>query len=223
MSESGFQVLRVLQPGGGALAVVRLISLGGRTAVLKDFSASPNYFRNSLGRYLTAREARAYVRLAGIRGVPRFLGSPRPDALLLEFVPGVNCREADGACLTHEFFRALSELLASVRSRGVAHCDVARNVVVGDDGAPCLVDFASSFVMPRWLGGVGVRLMRLRAPYDEHGIANLKRRYAPRLIAAGENDTTAKRLPLRRLVRVFERLAKATTRLAARAVDRSQG
>jgi RIO-like serine/threonine protein kinase len=110
-------------------------------------------------RRLARREADHLARLGDLRGVPRLLGRPTPDALLREWIDGTTLRELDRP--PDALFPALRELLAAVHARGVAYADLAKeeNVVVDGAGMPWLVDFQISVARGQWLGGFADRLM----------------------------------------------------------------
>lgn len=210
MKETGFKVVATLQPGGRALAVVRVVERQNAKAVLKDFSRSSWLFKQSFGRCLAGLEARAYRRLDGVPGVPRLIERTSPDALLLEYVPGTNCMHASSDNFSGQFFEEAEALLREVRARGVLHCDVGGNLVIGTDGRAWLVDFASSVVLPRRLGRLNAFLRNLRARYDERALLKLKRRRAPHLLKPVENEQSRKSLPFEVWARAGERLVKRT-------------
>lgn len=203
----------VLRKGGAASAFVRVVETPGGPAVRKDFSRSGTLVRFTVGVLMARREARAYSRLDGVAGVPRLIARPAADALLLERVDGVPCVASVSATMTQAFFDDLDALLARLRSRGVLHGDVKRNVLVTPSGGAALVDFGASFVVPRWTGVLGRRLVALAARYDERSIARLKARVAPDLLSPSERDLVDRRMPFERFVKGGERLLRRAGRL----------
>jgi serine/threonine protein kinase len=183
--------------------VLRLVESQGVSAVLKDYSSSRWWFRHTVGWLLAVREAAAYRALRDVPGVPRLLTGVSWDGLLLEYVDGPNCRKAAGPW-TPLFFQQLSELLRAVRQRGVLHLDVKRNVLVSRDGRPFLIDFATSIVLPSWLGPLRRLVLRLAADYDEQDVARLKRLLAPHLFTSQDEGKLMRRLPLAGLVRFLQ-------------------
>ena len=125
----------ILRPGGAASAFVRVVETPAGLAVRKDFSRSSALVRFTVGALMARREARAYARLEGVAGVPRLLARPAADALLLERIEGVPCVAPVAAGVTQAFFDDLDALLVRLRSRGVLHGDVKRNVLVTPAGA----------------------------------------------------------------------------------------
>ncbi|MBK8597989.1 MAG: hypothetical protein IPN83_20900 [Holophagales bacterium] len=204
---------RVLREGGAASAFVRVVETPGGPAVRKDFSRSGALVRFTVGILMARREARAYARLDGVAGVPRLIARPAVDALLLERVDGVPCGAPVAATVTQAFFDDLEALLARLRSRGVLHGDVKRNVLVTPSGGAVLVDFGASFVVPGWSGALGRRLVALAARYDERSIARLKARVVPDLLSPRERGLVDARMPFERFVKAGERLLRRAGRL----------
>ena len=60
----------------------------GHKAVVKDYSVNGILYRNAIGRFLVWREAKAYRRLRGLRGVPAFHRVINGLAVVLEQIPG---------------------------------------------------------------------------------------------------------------------------------------
>ncbi|MBI4446104.1 MAG: DUF374 domain-containing protein [Acidobacteria bacterium] len=195
MRHAPLKTLRVLQFGGGMLSRVAIVERRGKMLVLKDFSASHFLIRYTLGVFLAAWESRAYRGLEGVSGVPRFIGRASAHGLLLELVKGTNVSQAGAPTLEEHFFTALSRILESIRESGILHFDVARNVMVTDEGRPCLLDFGSSVTLPTWLGPINRCLANLRRLYDTRAVAKLKRRIAPHLLTNEEERLTASKLP----------------------------
>lgn len=204
---------QVFRAGGAASAFVRVVETPPGWAVRKDFSHSRALARLTVGALMAHREARAYARLSGIAGVPRLLSRPAIDALLLERIEGVPL----AAGVTQEFFDDLRTLLARLRSRGVLHGDVKRNVLVTPSGGAALVDFGASFVVPSGAGALGRGLVALAARYDERSIAVLKARVAPHLLTTHERGLVGAALPLERAVKLGERLLRRIGRLVGAA------
>ncbi len=210
MKAADSSIIETLQAGGPVFAVVQVVTHETGRAILKDFSRSTWLFQQSFGRFLAAREARAYCRLQGVTGIPRLIRRTSPHGLLLEFVPGTNCLDAGPDSFSQEFFDQARALLSEVRAKGVLHCDVGGNLVVGKDGKPWLVDFASSVVLPRGLGPAEAFLRQLRSKYDERALLKMKRRRAPHLLRGTEGERSRAALPFEGWVKIGEGLLKRT-------------
>lgn len=203
--------VRVLRRGGGAFASLRVVNCKGELFLQKDFSRSGALFRRTFGAYMIRRETAAYRRLKGISGVPRLLGRMGRDCLLLQYVEGRNCEALSGCDFPHDFFDRLRIILCAVRARGVLHGDIRRNVLVTPSGAPLLVDFGSSFVIPRWLYLIRSLILHVGKQYEERSVAKLKRRLAPHLLTADDKALLAQPMPFEFFVKLMERLIRSGT------------
>ncbi len=207
-----------LQKGGGASAVVRALIRDGQRLVLKDFSRSPSWFRRTIGALLARHESAAYRRLDGLHWVPRFLGRQPPDGVLMGFVEIEQWAQA-GPRLSSNFFEELQRCLRMVRSRGVLHLDVARNVRVGPGEKPILFDFASSLVIPKCLWFLKPALCKLRSPYDERVVIKLKARHAPHLLRPGDERKLERDLAGEVWIKPVERLLRGGVSLFQEAMS----
>jgi RIO-like serine/threonine protein kinase len=159
----------VLSRGRWANAVLFVHRRGDERWVVKDFRPRAFAVRNTVGRFLIRREARALRSLAGVPGVPA--GAFRLDAhaLAYRFVPGVPLKHADLRQHAAEFFAQLERLLAQVHAVGhLVHLDVrnARNILVTEQHEPLLLDF-QSYLGTRWMPA---RLRRWAERLDLAGV-----------------------------------------------------
>lgn len=197
--------------GNGGRATLRKIRFKGKNAVLKNYNGCSRWFRYTCGLYMAHREEKAYLRLNGIRGVPCLLGKKWPDGLVLEWIDGKNClcfRNSDCMPL---FFDCLRNILKSIRSRGVLHGDVKRNILVDLRGAPVVVDFGASFLIPWWLKPFKKRILKLGAQYDARAVLKLKRLMCEKMLTPEERAVLNRELPLERSVKRVERLIRTIT------------
>ncbi len=147
----------VLQVGGKYRARVRLLRCpDGRTALLKDFSKASWLYRQTIGRLSIQNEAAAYAAADSLVGVPKLLGRPDADSILLEAIAGrsLNTIPRETHWLPFEIIEQARQLLAGLHALGVAHADLGHdsdgwfgrdaNVLWGDDGQLYLVDLASA-------------------------------------------------------------------------------
>ena len=165
---------------------VSLVGHAGASVVVKDFAPRGALVRAWLGPWLLSREIRAYRALAGHPGVPRLLGRIDRLAFAVEYRPGRRMSRKLAGHVSPAFLDALEEAVREMHARGVVHLDLRHrsNVLVGDDGAPVLIDFASALCFRR--GGLGARwLLPLLAALDRRAVAKWRRRLAPQAPAAG--------------------------------------
>ncbi|MDT7611316.1 MAG: hypothetical protein QOG96_5819, partial [Pseudonocardiales bacterium] len=130
----------VLRDSGRA-RVTRLF-LPGRTVIRKEplGADAPGRLRH---------ETAMLRRLRDVAGVVPLLAAPRyPGSLVLADVGGTNLAELATPLAVDELVSVavrLARAVAGMHRRGVMHRDITpANVVLSDDGAPCLVDFASA-------------------------------------------------------------------------------
>lgn len=108
--------------------------------------------------WLTARrEHRLLRKLTDLPGIPALAGPvlvegvPQKNVVAREYLKGhpLGDREA----VNDRFFPELRDLLHAMHERRIAYVDLHKreNVLVGDNGDPCLFDFQISFDWPKWL------------------------------------------------------------------------
>jgi signal transduction histidine kinase len=123
----------------GRTRVTRLF-LAGRTVICKE-PLGPDAQRR-------LRHERAMLeRVRGVGGVAQLAGAPRyPDSIVLSDVGGTSLARLPKPVAGERLIELAVELaraVAGLHRRSVMHRDITpANVVISDDGAPCLVDFA---------------------------------------------------------------------------------
>ncbi len=160
-------VHQVLEPGTGRDPVVSLARLGEQEVVIKDFASRSFLVRNLIGRWMIAREAKAYRALAGHPAVPRFYGCVDALALALEYRPGRRMSRRTYGSLPPEFLGELEKAIREMHARGVAHLDLRHrtNVMADAEGHPVLIDFGSAVCLRP--GGLAARIfLPLLAYFD---------------------------------------------------------
>ena len=172
----------ILREPSSTRPIIRLAEKNGVRVIIKDFSENRFFFRNTVGRFLIWREAKAYRRLHGLSGIPRFFGVIDGLALVIEAVEAesVENLEKQGT-LPWSFFNDMSRLVAAFHERGVAHCDLKRapNTLLGENGEPYIVDWAAAILREEF------RIPPLNLIYrrflrdDEQAIVKLALRHQP--------------------------------------------
>jgi serine/threonine protein kinase len=171
---------------------------------VKDYRCNGFFFRNTVGRFLVWREALALMRLHGVPGVPRLRCRVRGPALVMDAVSG---RPVEGlerqAPLPRSFFEDLYTLVEAVHARGVAHCDLKRapNILLGDDGAPHIVDWSSSISKAEFRPFPLSLVYRRFVLDDLNALIKLRLKHRPSDIPTGELELYNRRGPLERLAR----------------------
>ncbi len=174
------RLLRPIRPPGATLRLIRWRDAG--VAVSKDFLDSTPLYRRTVGRFLIAREAAAYRRLAGVPGFPRLLAHPHPEVLVLEHIPGREVRQLAPGELPAEALLQLRETLEGMHRAGVLHLDLGHdsdgdfgretNMIWSEWGRIYLIDLAGALLMP--LPGP---LFRTLARHDLLALTKLRRRF----------------------------------------------
>lgn len=137
---------KVLSRGGWGNPDVLLIDAETGPVVVKDFSPRRCLVRRWVGPWLLRREEQAYLQLAGVDAVPRWMGWLDAAAIVLEYRPGVFLSRSLAGRLPAGFIGDLEHAIGEMHRRGVVHLDLRHrsNVLAGDDGRPVLIDFASA-------------------------------------------------------------------------------
>jgi hypothetical protein len=170
----------LLSRGGWGNPDVLRIAHRGRLLVVKDFAPRARLVRATLGRLITRREACAWAALAGHACVPRFAGTIDEHALAAEYRPGRAVTRRVARELPADFLAQLAVAIADMHARGVVHLDLRHqgNLLLGDDGAPVLLDFASALVLPP--GSRRARIACALLGWIDRGALRKWRRYAAR-------------------------------------------
>lgn len=168
--------------------------------MVKDYAAKSFFFRFFIGIISNRREALIYRKLNGLPGIPEWVGLIDRYAIAIVYVPGRNASELKSGELTPPFFKRLREIVDIVHDRGVVLCDLRniKNVILGEDGAPYLVDFSTAFQKGGRFNFPKNALYRIFYQDDLLGIAKLKKNCAPHLLTEEERVALEKGLFLQR-------------------------
>ena len=171
--------------------IICLTAPNGDKLLLKDFRQCPLLIRCTWGRLVASREAAAYRKLNGIKGVPKFITQLDPYAFVVEFMdamPLPRMRNHERPPL--EFFDSLSAAVNEMHARGVAHGDLRRhNILMNADGSPCLIDFETSISRKRWFPQAG--LFKAVSKIDNITILKIKSRYYPEAVSEQDRKILA--------------------------------
>jgi len=159
---------------------VLVVEVSGVSVIVKDFAGRGPWERR-LGRLQVRREVAAYGWLAGVAGVPAFVGRVDPLALAIERIEGE--RLAFASLPPGGGSRCVAELRAildAIHERGVIHNDLRgrENVLLRRDGGLAVIDFAGAIRLRP--GGIAHRLFfGLFAVADEAAFLKWKGMIAP--------------------------------------------
>ena len=196
----------VLRKASSTRPTIWRIEQNGVYAIVKDFSTSRFFFRNTFGRFLVWREAKAYKRLKDLKGVPVLYRVIDGLALVIQEIPGIDMGRAEKTKGVPEgFFDELSELVDRFHERGVAHCDLKRaaNILIGEDGNPYVIDWAAAIFRN------GYRVPPLSLIYkrfvqdDYDAVTKRKLRWDPALVGPVEREKYDHKSGFERAIRAF--------------------
>jgi tRNA A-37 threonylcarbamoyl transferase component Bud32 len=193
--------IQVIRQGTWAKPDIKCVAYEGDRAVLKDFS-DKSWPVRLLGRRQVIREVRALRRLHGINGIPKCYGEAGTCGILMEPIDGERitrwCRRKRAEA--GPMFERLRELVGQIHARGVAHIDLRKrdNILITEDGRPCIIDFNASFCFDP--AGLGARfLFPILRRIDESALLKWKSRLAPELLTEEESARHRLMSRLRRL------------------------
>jgi hypothetical protein len=169
-------------------------SPAGEFAV-KDYAPRPWAVRNTLGRWLVRRECVAYAAVAGLPGLPRFLGRQGPFALAIEWIPAPTLSESTAGTVDPARFDRLRDIVDSLHRRGVALADLNyRDVLLAGDGSVFVVDLATAWVLGDRPGPIRRRLFEHFREADRFALARLRARFTGQGLstAVAEADPTVR-------------------------------
>lgn len=153
-----------------------------------------------LGGLLRRREEAIYAALAGLDGVPRWLGRVEPVGYAVEYI---DARPLDQVSAPPPgFFDRLRDLFEAIHARGVAYGDANKrsNILIGTGearGRPFLIDYQISVRrradLPWPLRALLDRVVRYLAHRDLYHLYKHKRRLAPQELTAQEAAMSRRR------------------------------
>ncbi|HDR16301.1 MAG TPA: hypothetical protein ENN79_12610 [Desulfobacteraceae bacterium] len=201
----------LVRPPTNTRPAVRRVQSGKVQAVVKDFSRLGFLYRNTAGRFLVWREAKAYRHLQGLDGIPELFRVIDGLALVIEEIPGRNLENAyKDFTLPISFFNELEKLVNRVHERRLAHCDLKKeaNVLLGADGRPYIIDWGAA-IFEREFRFYPFNIIFQRFLKDDHmAVVKLKLAHIPEAVTSAEKARYAYRSPAECLVRAVRDLLR---------------
>ena len=160
-------------------------------------------------RLLQAHERDVYAALAGVEGVPRWVGRVGEAGFAIEYIEAAPLDHLDRP--PPGFFDRLGEVFEALHARGVAYGDANKrsNILVRPDGRPCLIDYQIAIRRrddwPWPLRAMLAAAVRYLAAKDLYHLYKHKRRLAPDELTPEQEALSRRRTGLHELHR---RLAK---------------
>lgn len=169
------------------------------------------------GRMLLEHEEAIYARLAGVRGVPRWVGRLSQTAYAIEYIDAHPLDHLD--TIPPGLFDRLRAVLDAVHNRGIGYCDANKrsNILVDASGQPYLIDYQISLRrrddLPWPLSALSRAVIAYIARRDTYHLLKHKRRLAPQEMTPEEEELSRHRTGLhwlhRKLTKPWRALRRA--------------
>ncbi len=167
-------------------------------------------------KLLSTHEGAIYHLLAGIEGVPRWVGSLGQTAFVIEYI---DAKPLDQLSRPPEgFFDRLGEIFDQIHARGVAYCDANKrsNILVTADGRPFLVDYQIALRRrddwPWPLRSIVRAIVSYLVAKDLYHLYKHKRHLAPEELRTAETVLSTRRGGIHWLHRKFTKPYRAIRR-----------
>ncbi len=183
--------------------------------MVKDYADKEFAFRWGVGVFSVGRDVYFHQRLQGLPGIADVAYRIDRYAIAVSEIAGRNGAQVAVDDLSEVFFRQLREVIDAVHAHGVVLCDLRniKNILLGDDGRPYLVDFCTAFEQGGRWNVIQRGLFHLFAQDDLMGIAKLKRERAPHLFTDADRQALAKGLFLERPARWMRNVLRRGLRI----------
>lgn len=153
--------------------------LDGIRVALKDYRARPLLVRETLGRWLVRREARAYDAASGVPGLPRFYGRADAFALATEWIEAEVLADLEPRSRAPGWDDRLAAILTALHERGVALGDLhQRDVLLSPTGDVHVIDLATALVRGARPGPLRRFLFERFRDQDRVALARMRARHA---------------------------------------------
>ncbi len=203
----------ILREMSGTRPRIWLLQENGVNAIVKDFSSNRRLYRNTVGRFLIWREAKAYRKIQHIQGVPSLYRVIDGLAMVTEYIPGKDLGQIKkGAIFPDNFFDRLKNLVDRIHAAGVAHCDLKRkaNVILGDDNLPYIIDWGASIFSNEFRLPLMNLIYRRFIVDDYMAIIKIKLHYVPNQVTERERLRYFRRSPVERAIRHIRDILRNT-------------
>ena len=167
----------------------------GVEIAVKDYRRRSWLVRQTLGRWLTRREAAAYRLASGIPGLPQFLGRVGPYALATRWIDARPLSSMAGEVVDPRCFDRAATLLSALHDRGIALADLHhRDLLISDDGSVHVVDLATAWLAGPRAGALRRALFERFRAADRLALVRMRARFAgkdPAAAAAAADPAAA--------------------------------
>jgi tRNA A-37 threonylcarbamoyl transferase component Bud32 len=186
----------------------------GQRIVVKDLRRCPLWFRIVIGRSFLKREWNALCALRDMPEVPLPIARPDADSIAMEYRAGKSVKRFKHGLLPRDVLQRIEEIVARLHARGVTHGDLHRkNVMIGEDGAVTLIDWATACVFEPQAKGVAARAFQEWRALDNRALAKLKQYHFPHTLQQHEKQIlTQNGSALYELVKRLRRIVQYVSR-----------
>lgn len=174
--------------GEGAARVVR-IDLPDGPVVLKEWRPEGTVL-GLWARWLMRREIRHYRALAGVPGIPRYLGHEGDHALVLQFIDGLPVKRQLDPARLRPGLDSLERVLDGLHARRFVHLDLHQklNALIDRRGEAWLIDLGQGLDVSTGPGRLARPLFPLLARIDRNAVLKFRARYAPDTLDPARRD-----------------------------------
>ncbi|MBS3820287.1 MAG: hypothetical protein GVY16_02040 [Planctomycetes bacterium] len=174
------------------------------------------------GEKLADHEQAIYHALAGVDGVPAWVGRIDDVTCAIEYIDATPLDHLDRSAIPDGLFERLRAIVDAIHARGVAYVDANKrsNILVRDDGTPVVIDYQISLRRrddwPRPLRGLAAAVVRYLQGKDIYHLYKHKRRLRPDELTADEEALSRHRsgvhLLWRKITKPYRRLRRGFLR-----------
>jgi len=170
-----------------------------RCVVIKDYSSSHVWVRNTLCKWLLHREMLALSKLTDYDGVPRVVGKYGRFGFAMARIEGKTLNrqmlERDTSLIPR-----IAAHIHQIHARGVTHNDIrVRNMLLDSSGNLSILDFGAAIQKPASHQLLGRALFYLARFSDQLKIVKLKQQFQPNTLTRKEQHL-AKYVTLSKLI-----------------------
>jgi serine/threonine protein kinase len=174
---------KILQVAHSPLKANVYLDLGSTSpVVIKDYSKSPSFIRNTICKLLMEREIRTLQKLDGITGIPKYLGTHGSHAYRMEYIEGIS-PDHQYLGTTPGLLSQLANIVNQMHIRGITHNDLRpQNLIITSTNHVYLIDFGAVAYRPASIAfwaKPGHWLFNFLCNTDRSKVARLKAEFQP--------------------------------------------
>jgi len=183
--------------GEGAARVLRY-DLPDGSVVRKEWRPKRSLLLRWWASLVMRREIRHYRLLAGVRGIPPYLGHEGDHTLLIRFIDGMTVKRQLDPALLRRGLDSFEAVLEALHDRRFVHLDLHQklNALIDPRGEAWLIDLGQGLDCSRGL--IRPLLFPMLARIDRNAVLKFRARYAPDTLDPQVRDRVVARFGGRR-------------------------